>query len=95
MSICAHRQYCFLRKLPHCPKCKSQLTTVFARYENGSEQWEWECLKCSRVFPLSSFEDKKDEFELFLNNKYARDSRPKKKEKRRKRRWNKTYKANK
>lgn len=83
MSVCAHRQYHYLSKLPRCPKCKSQLTTVFAKYENGVEQWEWECIKCAKVFSLASFHVELDEFEKFLHEKFNNKS-SKEKTKRRK-----------
>jgi hypothetical protein len=96
MSRCAHQQYSFLRKLPSCPKCKAQLITVFARYENGHEAWEWECTKCTRVFPLSSFNEEKDDWELYLNQKFGKvdynNIQREKTRKRSKKKWDMSYK---
>jgi len=73
MSRCAHRQYHHLVKLPRCTKCKSQLTKVLSKYENGLEQWEWECTKCSKVFPITSFAIEDDDFGDFLHGKFNKE----------------------
>lgn len=53
MSRCAHRKSTYkLQELPRCKKCRSELIYVMAKYSNERNcRWEWECLKCHKVYP--------------------------------------------